>query len=572
MYLRFPCIPVDRWRRCPTVLLVLCVLLFVLCSCGGGSGTLILTNGQPTLASSQTLALPLIGETDVRTLDPSSQLDASGRLVMGMFYSGLVRLDKDFHILPDQANWDISNAGTTYTFHVKPGVTFADGMPVTAQTYIASWTRALTPHRASSRANQINYTTPQPYTLALPIVGARELHDGTAQTLSGVQAVDDQTLRVTLTQPTPTFLQSLAQPFFFPVNQELVTGYAQQDWPVSLAKQGIGTGPFVVQEWDRDIKMVLIPNPHYYGPKLTLTQLTVYFMNDARVSYTQNRAGRFDLTWDMVQTDQQAASMLHNYEAATALQTDALFYNTTEAPFNSVKLRQAFAAALDKQKLAQVTMKGYVRSAESLFPPAMPGYEVDANGNPIDKLTKEPISYDSDKAHQLLKSATNGKVLPTITFTYPQSELTPDVALAMQTMWQKSLGIHVNLQPLEDDAYQHEMSSNSIQFGLYTWHALLNDPSDFAQRLLSTSEQNVGQWHNEDYDRTVAQAAAASGQERLQLYHKAEQIALSDAAIVPITHAVNYALVSTYVQGIDINAAGLSVGDWSQLKVLNHHP
>ena len=134
-------------------------------------------------------------------------------------------------------------------------------------------------------------------------------------------------------------------------------------------------------------------------------------MNDARVSYTQNRAGRFDLTWDMVQTDQQAASMLHNYEAATALQTDALFFNTTEAPFNSVKLRQAFAAALDKQKLAQVTMKGYVRSAESLFPPAMPGYEVDANSNPIDKLTKEPISYNPDKAHQLLKSATNGKVL-----------------------------------------------------------------------------------------------------------------------------------------------------------------
>ena len=224
MYLRFPCIPVDRWRRCPAVLLVLCVLLFVLCSCGGGSGTLILTNGQPTLASSQTLALPLIGETDVRTLDPSSQLDASGRLVMGMFYSGLVRLDKDFHVLPDQANWDISNAGTTYTFHVKPGVAFADGMPVTAQTYIASWTRALTPHRASNRANQINYTTPQPYTLALPIVGARELHDGTAQTLSGVQAVDDHTLSVTLTQPTPTFLQSLALPFFFPVNQELVTG------------------------------------------------------------------------------------------------------------------------------------------------------------------------------------------------------------------------------------------------------------------------------------------------------------------------------------------------------------
>jgi ABC-type oligopeptide transport system substrate-binding subunit len=491
---------------------------------------------------------------------------------MGMFYSGLVRVDKDFQVQPDQANWDISNNGKTYTFHLKSGVTFADGMPVTAQTYIASWTRALTAHSISSSANQTDYTKPQPYTLALPIVGARELHAGTAQTLSGVEAVDDHTLRVTLTQPTPTFLQSLAQPFFFPVNQILVTGYAQQDWPVSLAMQGIGTGPFVVKEWDRDIKMVLVPNPHYYGPKLTLTQLVVYFMNDARVSYTQDRAGRFDLTWDMVQSDQQAASMLHNYEAATALQTDALFFNTTEAPFSSSKLRQAFAVALDKQKLAQVTMNGHVNSAETLFPPAMPGYAVDATGNPIDKLTNEPISYNPDKAHQLLKSAINGNALPAITFTYPQSELTPAVALAMQTMWQKSLGIKVNLQPLEDDAYIHEMSTHSIQFGLYSWHALLNDPSDFAQRLLSTSEQNVGQWHNKEYDQTVAQAEAASGQERLQLYHKAEQIALSDAAIVPLTHAVNYALVSTYVQGIDVNAAGLYVGDWSQVKILNHHP
>ncbi|BCL79847.1 peptide ABC transporter substrate-binding protein [Ktedonobacteria bacterium brp13] len=562
MFLRSSGVSVGRRWRLSVVLFPLCALLLILSACAGKSGTLILLHGKPALAAAQELSIPLIGTTDVNSIDPASNLDESGKLLAGMLYSGLVRQDEQLQVVPDQATWQISGDGKTYTFSLNPAVTFADGSPVTAQTYVDSWTSALKSAAASAALPPtLNDTsdTPLPYTLALPIAGADALYTGHAQSLAGVQAVDAHTLRVTLTQPTATFLQSLAQPFFFPVNQSLVSAYAQQPWPVTIAEHGIGTGPFIVKQWNRDISLVLVPNTHYYGPKLTLTQLTVYFMNDPQVAYIANRAGHFDLTYNMVTNDQLSAKKLNTFSSTTLLQTDALFFNVNQAPFNSKELRQAFASALDKQRLANVTLQGVVTPAETLFPPTMTGYQA------------APASFNAAHASQLLKSAIGSGAAPSITFTYPQSALSVPTATAMQSMWQQSLGIHVNLHPLQDDAYVHALSTNSIQFGLYTWTSQLDDPSDFASRLLSTSTQNAGQWQNAAYDSTVKQAETASGADRLRLYDQAEQIALHDAAIVPLFHDTGAALVGPWVQGISYNAMGLYFGDWSQVKILNHN-
>lgn len=561
MFLFSPGVSVGRWRRLVTMIFPLCSLLFIVSSCGASSGSLVLSHGKPTLAASQHLSLPLIGTTDIASIDPASNLDQSGKLLAGMLYSGLVRQDEHFQVLPDQATWRISSDGKTYTFTIKSGVTFADGAPVTAQTYVDSWSRALTTAAASSSSLPTPpdpSAMPLPYTLALPIAGAQELYTGKTHTLSGVHAIDAHTLQVTLTRPSATFLQSLAQPFFFPANPNLIAAYTQRPWPVTLAKQGIGTGPFIVKAWNPDISLVLVPNPQYYGPKLTLTQLTLYFMNDPRVAFTANRAGRFDLTYDMVTTDQLSAAKLHNYFSATLLQTDALFFDTTQPPFNSLMFRQAFAAALDKPQLAHVTLMDTVDPAESLFPSTMVGYQA------------RPVSFNANRASQLWAEATKDKPLPSITFTYPQSALSVPTVAALQAQWQQSLGIHVNLLPLEDDAYAHALRSHTIQLGLYSWSSQLNDPAEFASYLLSTSPQNAGQWQNSVYDRSVAQAQAASGTERLHLYDQAEQIALSDAAIVPLYHEVGSSLVGTWIQGVTYNAAGLYVGDWSQVKILNH--
>lgn len=537
---------VHNWRA-PSIMLVLCSVLLLLSACAK-SGTLI---GTGTPAAQQVLTIPFIGTTNAPSFDPTVEQDANGKIMMNMLYSGLVRVDKNLQVLPDQANWTISSDQKTYTFHLKSGITFADGTPVTAQTYINSWMYAFRP------ANQSSLITSE----AASIVGVQQFHAGQSKVLSGVNASDAHTLQVKLTQPEPYFLSELANSLFFSTNQKLVTAYQGQPWPVSVVQQGVGTGPFIVKDIVSDVKMSLVPNPHYYGNKLTLTQVNIYFQNDPRVAYTANRASNYDLVWDLVQADQLAASPLQGFTSAELLQTDALFFNVTQAPFNSEVVRQAFAAALNKPGYAVTTMGKTVLAADTIQPTNMSCYPY-----PVQKSTQ-----DVTKASNLLKSAyPNLSKIPAITFSYPISEVTPAMAHALQSMWQAVSGIKVNLQPLDATVYQQELSNHTIQFGFVSWQAKFADPYAFVEPFLSTSSQNVSQWHSTDYDQLIARANASTGATRLSLYTQAEQLVLNAAPVIPLDHQCMAGIIPNWIQGVSLNAQGLYFGDWSGVKILSH--
>ena len=138
--------------RFPILFLCLCVLLVVLAACGGGS-TPPSANGTPSLAAKQVLTFPNVGTDDIGFLDPAHGPDANSALAVEMIYSGLLRSDKDLNVIPDQATWQISGDNKVYTFTLKSGLTFSDGTPVTAQTYVYTWTRALLPSVQSGIAS-----------------------------------------------------------------------------------------------------------------------------------------------------------------------------------------------------------------------------------------------------------------------------------------------------------------------------------------------------------------------------------------------------------------------------------
>ncbi|GER91440.1 peptide ABC transporter substrate-binding protein [Dictyobacter vulcani] len=547
MYYRSPYICV---RRLSAALLMLCTTLLLLTSCGGAaSGTITLTNGQPTLASEQVLTIPLIGTTNVPSFDPATELTASSKILFNMLYSGLVRTDDHLQPVPNQATWTISADQKQYTFHLKPDVTFGDGSAVTARSYVDSWTRAARPANTSAQISTLMYA----------IEGARELHSGQAKTLAGVHASDEHTLQVRLTKPAPYFLAALANPLFFPVNQKLISSYGEQLWPATAATQGLGSGPFVLKDVTPDVKMTLVPSPHYAGARPILKQVNVYFVNDSRVAYTANRAGRYDLVWDLSLQDQLPAAKLKGFLRPDKLQTDAFFFDTSKAPFDKLELRQAFAHALDKKAFALTVLHDAVSPAETLLPSAVPGYQA------------QPDTFNAAKARTLLKAAyPDVKQLPTITFTYPTSQVSPTITDALQSAWKKNLGIQVNLRPLEDQAYQQAVDSHSVQFGFASWQSTVADPYLFASRFLSSSDQNVSQWHNAAYDQLLARAESKTGSDRLALYQQAEQQLLSQAVIVPLDHPRLAALLPAWLRGVSVNADGLSFGDWSQVAILNH--
>src|SRR5437868_4757801 len=205
--------------------LMLSILLLILTACGGSNAPSTTT---PTLASRQVLTMPNVGTQEIGVLDPALGPDANSAIVVGMIYTGLVKFDKHLNVVPDQATWDISSDNKTYTFHLRSGITFSDGTPVTAQTYVYTLTRALLPEVKSPTAAMF----------AGVIAGANDVNRGRSKEISGVKAIDDYTLQITLMHPTLHFLELLAKPICFPVNKKLIDQYGQSEWVNHAAGNG----------------------------------------------------------------------------------------------------------------------------------------------------------------------------------------------------------------------------------------------------------------------------------------------------------------------------------------------
>ena len=523
---------------------LLSLVLLIVTACGESA-----TTNNKTGAGGQVLRFPNVGTGDIGKIDPASGPDANSNLAINMIFSGLVRSAKDLSVQPEQATWDATNDNKVYTFHLKSGIKFSDGTPVTAQTYVDTWTRALLPEVKS----------PVAPVLMASIVGANDVINGKSKTLSGVKALDDHTLQVSLVRPTAYFLQLLTVSLFYPLNMNLINKYGQNSWIDHVVGNGVGTGPFMVKQWQHGARMVLVPNPNYYGAKTRLAEVDMSFVPNPSTAYKSYLAGQFDVVSGLTPEDQQTAKNVPGFTRQPILQSDLLFFNNKMAPFDKSAVRQAFAAAIDKKTLASAVFKDTVAPASTIIPPGEPGAQPDYPG----------IPYDRAKARQLLQSVyPDLSKVPPVTFSYPSEQVTPTEASALQQMWQQALGIQVRLRGIELTTYNSETGTHKVQFGFTQWSVYFPDPYEWLNlSLLSTSANNNGLWSNPEFDRLVAQAEQSSGDQRLQLYARAERIAIDDVGWLPLDHQSLAAIIPTKVHGLTLNSQGLYFGDWSGISV-----
>lgn len=541
-----------RSRHFPYLFLLPGVIALLLVACGGGSSPTTSPSGTPAPATTQVLRFPNVGAPDFNSLDPAQGPDANDAIAVNMIYSGLVKNDKNLNVIPDQATWQISSADKVYTFKLKTDITFSDGTPITARAYVYTWTRALLPSVASPIASFFE----------APIVGSDAVSGGKAKTLAGVKALDDYTLQVTLRQSTPYFLSSLTNSLFYPLNQKVIEQYGQKNWALHAAGSGVGSGPFMLKEWTRNIRAIFVPNPHYYGSKTRLTEVDMSFVNDPTTAFKAYRAGQYDFVWNITPADQVTAKGLPGFVRTPLLQSDLLFFDNTKAPFSSTAVRQAFAYATDRDTLVRAVFKDAVTPAATIIPPGMPGYQPDYPG----------LAYNATKAKSLLQSVyPDVTKVPPITFSYPSSQVSSAEASALQAMWFNALGIQVKLRSVELNAYNDETSKRQVQFGFTQWGADFPDPYDWLYlNLLSTAPNNNGLWRNAEFDQTVKQAEMTTGNARIQLYNKAEQIAISEVGWLPIDHQAQSAAIPAWVHGVTQNGNGLFFDDWSNVYLLQH--
>jgi ABC-type transport system substrate-binding protein len=225
----------------------------------------------------RTQALFLSGgeSTNPRDYDPATEHDSGDKRV----FSGLVSFNTSLSLTPELAeSWDISTDGKVYTFHLRANAKFHDGRSVVAQDVIYSWQRAADPATQSDTV----------LTYLGDIVGVAEMHAGTASSISGLKAIDEHTLQVTIDAAKPYFLFKLTMPVAFVLDQKNVESGA--NW----YRTPNGTGPYKLTRWDSFQVMVYDANPDFYPGAPAIPQIVVKLNAGAGIRLYES--GEIDMT------------------------------------------------------------------------------------------------------------------------------------------------------------------------------------------------------------------------------------------------------------------------------------
>jgi oligopeptide transport system substrate-binding protein len=466
--------------------------------------------------------------TNPRDYDPATEHDSGDKRV----FSGLVSLDPNLNLVPELAeSWDISPDGPVYTFHLRTNAKFHDGRAVAAKDVIYSWERAAKPATQSDTV----------LTYLGDIVGVTELQAGTADHISGLKAIDDHTLQVTIDGAKPYFLYKLTMPVAFVLDQKNVE--SGSNW----YRTPNGTGPYKLTRWDSFQLMVYDANQDFYLGAPSIPQIVVELFSGIGINLFES--GEIDMTGisssDVTRVLDPADPLHPDVYSGVSLCTDYVVFDVTQPPFDDVKVRQAFTMAFDRQKYIDVVNSGVGIPANGLYPPALPGYNLNLQGLP----------YDPVQARQLLAESKYGgpQGLPPITFTDAGfgNSAGPSVA-AMAQMWQQNLGVTITIENLEPDRYLDLLDSGQHgQLFSGGWCGDYPDPENFADVLFHTgAQQNTGKYSNPALDTVLDRAGVEQDvTRRIQLYQQAEQMIVQDAPALFIMHGVSYELVKPNVKG-----------------------
>ena len=486
---------------------------------GGGAGQLTVFGAEPP------------------TIDPALMSDTSASEYVVELFSGLVTLNHQLQIVPDLAeSWDISKDGLSYTFKLREGAKFHSGKPVTAKDFKYSWERAADPKLGSPTAD----------TYLGDIKGVSEKLEGKATEISGVKVIDDRTLQVELVQPRFYFLAKMTYPTSFVVDKENV----EAGGPTWIDKPN-GTGPFRLAEWKKGERIVLERNANYYQEPAKLTK--VHFLlagGSAMTMYENNEVDISAVGINDIERIKDSSNPLNKeFVIAPTLDIWYVGFNTEVPPFDDTRVRQAFSAAIDRDKIANVVWKGLLQRAEGVLPPGLPGYNSGVQG----------IKFDPARAKRLLQESKYRGTLPPITYTIPSSSTTISPASeALIEMIRTNLGVEVKVQQSEWAQFLGDVKRNPVQnkknkYQMYElgWAADYPDPQDFVDILFySKSLDNNGAYSNPQVDRLIEQARTeASPDQRFKKYQEAEQLLVNDAAVVPLYHGKHYQLVKPKVKG-----------------------
>jgi oligopeptide transport system substrate-binding protein len=578
-----------KWGLLPTLC---CLVAILLAGCGGArTGSSSRTKAP---AAQQVYRYGDVA-SDISSFDPGQATDQPSLEAVTMVFTGLVQMDDNLKVQPQLArSYDISADGLTYTFHLRPNLTFSDGTPLTANDVAYSIDRALSPAVANLNGVTLTYLG--------QIKGAADRVNGKVSTLIGnsIKVLDDNTIQLVTAQKTAYFLQALTYPTSYVVEKSVIDKWGTK-WTDHLGDNGGqgGDGPFKVQSYSHTTGIVFVPNNSYYGSMPLLQKVDFDFYKTPDSAYQAYQAGQIDFVEGVPPSQLAQARALPNaqYSQSSELTIDYLSMNYLYKPFDNIHIRQAFALAINKDIIAKDIYNGARVATCHIVPEGMPGYN-----QHLQCPASAPTKGDTAKARQLFLQGLQEEGLtlatfPQVTLAYESNVPALDNEITtLRQEWQQVLGVNVTgrtedfVQLLTDEnktvcATPNNLAkcqNQGLQMWAAAWGADYPDPQDWISLQFARGAPN-NQWN---YGQNLSTAAPAQQQlqnlmlqadvnqnqtTRMASYNQLEQQLVNDVAWLPIDQRNSSNVLKPYVIGKVFNAMSLTPpNDWGNVYIATH--
>ena len=480
-----------------------------------------------------------LGAGDPVTLDPHLATDALSAEYIVEIYSGLVTISPDLDIELDLAEAvDISPDGTVYTFTLREDAFFHTGRRVTAQDV------AYSINRASSR--ELQSTVARAY--LGDIIGVREHIAGLADDVSGVEVIDDRTIRFTLDAPKPFFLAKLTYPTAFVVDQQQI-----ESNPRNWTRKPNGTGPYKLQEWRLGERIILESNERYYNGEPPLAEVLYTLSGGSPLTRFEN--DELDVAGiginDVDRARDTSSDLNPLYSVWPQFTISYLAFTTTVAPFDDVNVRRALGLSIDRSKIAEVTFNNMFTPATGILAPGLPGFTEEDKTLPFDPdAARASLAASKYTVEGGRLVGPDGPVPIVITEVGGGAEARIDTQAFLE-QWRTELGIEVEIRQTDFATFLSEQDAGELQASNAGWIMDYPDPEDILDlKFHSSSQLNDLGYENPVVDDLLERARVELDPElRLELYRDAERLIVDDAAWLPLYFSQSHVVVNPAVQG-----------------------
>lgn len=400
--------------------------------------------------------------SEPRSLDPALSTDVPTGEVITLIFDNLTRFDPDANLEPALAErWETDSTGRLYTFHLRRGVTFHDGRPVTANDVRASFLRVLDPGQTGGR----NWPL-------MPIAGAREYAAGSAQDVPGIRVVDDSTITLEITEPLNVFPKLLAMP---------VAAVVPTPTPDGFDQNPIGSGPWRFVSWAHDDAIVVSANENYWDGRPAEDTLIIRIIPEAFTQSAEFEAGNLSVVEvPFGETRRWEETRAGQIQRRPALRDVYIAINTTRGPLRDPRVRRALNHAVDVETILRTVMAGRGVHAAGSIPPGLDGYD----------STRTPYRYDPAEARRLLAEAGYPDGFPIQLWRTQRTEF----ARIAQSVQANLAEVGIRAEIVERDASSARAAARAGETDLFIsdWWADYPDAENFTYPLFHSRNAGTG--------------------------------------------------------------------------------